>query len=356
MLFSLIIKKISDGELIRSLKSNLKEIDEEENEEENKIKNKNNINAFYCISKILALLSNLFNIILLKNENDKYAFNKYNLSTIIDPPYTPYTYVPSYIVNKNNENKNEIKDENEGKDKTNEVENAKNEFEESFKLLIDISINFLKDIFSIYENKIEIISDLTKSIIFSFYNKLTDIIILITVTEKKDNEKMNNFLNDILIDLVQLIIDYPFYAIIHNKTLKIFQFINELNLSIKKENIINYLKNYFTDKKTNELILDEGIILNNKKESDNNIYLVNILNLLEEQENEKIREYLEITSKGLCENEKMEPGEYVPKPDEEEIIFKKKEDYHDSEGFIFTPKKIIEDSKKIMKNLKQLDV
>ena len=94
MLFSLIIKKIADGELIRSLKSNLKEIDEEENEEENKIKNKNNINAFYCISKILTLLSNLFNIILLKNENDKYAFNKYNLSTIIDPPYTPYNYVP----------------------------------------------------------------------------------------------------------------------------------------------------------------------------------------------------------------------------------------------------------------------
>ena len=356
MLFSLIIKKIADGELIRSLKSNLKEIDEEENEEENKIKNKNNINAFYCISKILALLSNLFNIILLKNENDKYAFNKYNLSTIIDPPYTPYTYVPSYIVNKNNENKNENKDENEGKDKDKANEVAKNEFEESFKLLIDISINFLKEIFSIYENKIEIISDLNKSIIFSFYNKITDIIILITVTEKKDNEKMNNFLNDILIDLVQLIIDYPFYAIIHNKTLKIFQFINELNLSIKKENIINYLKNYFTDKKTNELILDEGIILNNKKESDNNIYLVNILNLLEEQGNEKIREYLEITSKGLCEDEKMEPGEYVPKPDEEEIIFKKKEDYHDSEGFIFTPKKIIEDSKKIMKNLKELDV
>ena len=51
----------------------------------------------------------------------------------------------------------------------------------------------------------------------------------------------------------------------------------------------------------------------------------------------------------------MEPGEYVPKPDEDEIIFKKKEDYHDSEAFIFTPKKVIEDSKKIMKNLKQLD-
>ena len=156
--FALIIKKIADGVLISSLKSNLKEIDEEENEEENKIKNKNNLNAFYCINKILILFSNLFNIILVKNENDKYAFNKYNLSTIIDPPYNPYTYVPSYVVNKENEKKNENKDENEDKDKdkTNEVENKKNEFDESFKLLIDISINFLKDIFSIFENKIEI--------------------------------------------------------------------------------------------------------------------------------------------------------------------------------------------------------
>ena len=356
--FALIIKKIADGVLISSLKSNLKEIDEEENEEENKIKNKNNLNAFYCINKILILFSNLFNIILVKNENDKYAFNKYNLSTIIDPPYNPYTYVPSYVVNKDYEKKNENKDENEDKDKdkTNEVENKKNEFDESFKLLIDISINFLKDIFSIFENKIEIINDLSKSIIFSFYNKITDNIILITVTEKKDNEKLNNFLNEILIDLIQLIIDYPYCSIIHIKTLKIFQFINELNLSIKKENIINFLKNYFTDKKINELILDEGIILNNKKESDNNIYLINVLNLLERQDNSKIKEYLEITNKGLYEDEKMEPGEYVPKPDEEEIIFKKKEDYHDSEAFIFTPKKIIEDSKKIMKNLKHLDV
>ena len=52
----------------------------------------------------------------------------------------------------------------------------------------------------------------------------------------------------------------------------------------------------------------------------------------------------------------MQPGDYVPKPDEDEIILQKKEDIRDSEAFIFTPKKIIEDSKKIMKNLKQLDV
>ena len=67
-------------------------------------------------------------------------------------------------------------------------------------------------------------------------------------------------------------------------------------------------------------------------------------------------EYIGKNSEGLLENEKMDPREYVPKPDEDEIILQKKEDIHDSEAFIFTPKKIIEDSKKIMKNLKELDV
>ena len=337
ILLELIVKKLSEGELLTNLKKNLKETDEEENEEEIKMKNKNNLVVFYCLNKLFFLFSNLFNVILAKNENDKYAFNKYFLSTIIDPPYNPYNYVPSYVTN-------------------NKEKEEKNPLEESINLLINSSISYLKEIYSIFENKIEIINDLKKSTIFSFYNKITDILILISIIGKKDNEKLDIFLNEILIDLIQLIIDYPFSSLIHNKTLKIFQYIIEFNFSIKKDQIIKYLYNYFNDKKINELITDEGVILNNKKESNNNIYLINILNILEKQENKKILEYLEKNNAGLCENEKMDPGEYVPKPDEDEIIFKKKEDIHDSEAFIFTPKKVIEDSKKIMKNLKQLDV
>ena len=83
---------------------------------------------------------------------------------------------------------------------------------------------------------------------------------------------------------------------------------------------------------------------------------MNILNILEKQENEKICKYIQKTNEGLLENEKMDIGDYVPKMEEEDIIFEKKEDIHDSEGFIFTPKKVIEDSKKIMKNLKEFDV
>ena len=259
ILFQLIVKKLSEGELLTNLKKNLKETDEEENEEEIKMKNKNNLVVFYCLNKLFFLFLYLFNVIVAKNENDKYAFNKYFLSTIIDPPYNPYNYVPSYVTN-------------------NKEKEEKNPLEESINLLINSSISYLKEIYSIFENKIEIINDLKKSTIFSFYNKITDILILISIIGKKDNEKLDIFLNEILIDLIQLIIDYPFSSLIHNKTLKIFQYIIEFNFSIKKDQIIKYLYNYFNDKKINELITDEGVILNNKKESNNNIYLINILN------------------------------------------------------------------------------
>ena len=345
-LFGLIIKKLSEGELVNNLKTNLKIIDEDGDEEENKVNNKNNINTFYCMSKLSFLFSNLFNIILTKKENDKYGFNKYYLSTIFDPPYNPYEYSPSYGIKKDNDENNESEQDAKIKD----------EISDNAKLLIETSITYLKEIYSIFENQIEIIDDISKYSISSFYNKITDILILIAIIEKKDNEKIVNFYNEILIDLIQLIIDYPFYSLVHNKTLKIFQYIIEYNLSIKKDKIIIYLKNYFNDKKINELINDEGIILNDKKESNSNIYLINILNLLEKQDNKKIMDYLAQTTGGLLEHEKMEPGEYVPKPDEDAIIMQKKEDIHDSEAFIFTPKKVIEDSKKIMKNLKELDV
>ena len=346
VLFGLITQILSKGELLKKLKNNTKEIDEEGDEEENNVKNLNNINAFYCVNKLSILFSNLLNIILVKNENDKNGFNKYFLSTIFDPPYSPYNYMPSYLMNPDNNS-----------EKKEEEDNKKNETDENINSLIDANIYYLKEIYSIYENKIEIINDLNRSIIFSFYNEITDILILIIIIKKKDIGKLHSFLNDVLIDLIQLIIDYPFSSIIHNKTLKIFEFIIEYNFSsIKLDKIINYLKNYFNENKIDELITDNGEILNDKKESDNNIYLIKILNLLEKQDNEKIVDYLARTSEGLLEKEKMEPSEYTPKPDEDEIIFKKKEDIHDSEGFIFTPKKVIEDSKKIMKNLKNLDI
>ena len=306
-LFDMIVKKLSEEDILKNLVSNMKEIDDESNEEAINLKNRCNMNAFYCINNLSTLFSNFFNIILTKNENDKYAYYKYYLLTIIEPSYSPYNQNQNVV---NNDDAKTGEEANDNKDKSNE----NNENEEKYKILIDSSISFLNHLYSNYEDKIEVIDDINKNIIYSTYN------------------------------------------ILHNKTLEIIKLILEYNLSIKKDKIIRYLKNYLNEKKINELITDDGVIYNDKKESNNNIYLVNILNLLEKQDNIKIVEYLEKNSQGLYENEKLSPEQYVPSPDEEEMILKKKEDIHDSEAFIFTPKKIIEDSKKIMKNLKELDV
>ena len=342
-MFDLIIKKLSEGEIVKNILSKLKDVNiNDENNEDINIIYKYNLNIFYCINKIMILFSNLLNNILSKNDNDVYSFNKYYLTTIIEPPYLSI-------------NSNTSINENESSETYNIEKNKNINIDDKYQVLIDFSVNTIQNIYSLFKNKIETIPNINKSNILSIYNIITDILILLLIIVKKENENISNLLNEILLNLIKLIIDFPSCSLIHNKTLKIFQLNIEYNIAFNKDNIINFLKNYFNEKRMNDLITNEGIILNDKKESSNNIYLINILNLIEKQENKKVIDYLSKTNAGLFENEKLEPGEYVPKPDEEEIIFQKKQDIHDSEGFIFTPKKTIETSKKIMKNLKEFD-
>ena len=371
-LLKFMVKKLSDENLVNNLLNKLiinDVIDYNKNNEENKNINKCNINIFYCINKIIFLFNNILNNILSKIDNDIYSFYKYYLTTIIEPPY----YSAGIYNLSMNENENEVDDDNindnendddnnnnidnESTEKNNKEKDKKLYDEETYKILFNLCITNTKELYTSFRNQIKNIPNISKSTILSINNSISDLLILLIVIEKKDKEKMNELLNEILLDLVILIVDFPSCSLIHNKTLKIFKLINEYNISIKKDEIISYLKKYFSDKQIlNELITDEKIILNNKKESINNVYLINILNLLEKQEEKNIVDYLAKINEGLFENDKLKPGEYTPKPDEEEIIFQKKQDIHDSEGFIFTPKKVIEDSKKIMKNLKDFDV
>ena len=371
-LLKFMVKKLSDENLVNNLLNKLiinDVIDYNKNNEENKNINKCNINIFYCINKIIFLFNNILNNILSKIDNDIYSFYKYYLTTIIEPPY----YSAGIYNLSMNENENEVDDDNindnendddnnnnidnESTEKNNKEKDKKLYDEETYKILFNLCITNTKELYTSFRNQIKNIPNISKSTILSINNSISDLLILLIVIEKKDNENMNALLNEILLDLVILIVDFPSCSLIHNKTLKIFKLINEYNISIKKDEIISYLKKYFSDKQIlNELITDEKIILNNKKESINNVYLINILNLLEKQEKKSIVNYLTKINEGLFENDKLKPGEYTPKLDEEEIIFQKKQDIHDSEGFIFTPKKVIEDSKKIMKNLKDFDV
>ena len=344
--FNLIINKLKECQLDKKLKENLKN--------EN-INNKLNENISFCLNYLLIFISNLLNIIITKDENDIYAFNKYYLSTIYDPPYSLNSNISYNISNiKDTNNKNEdVKD----KDVEMKVERENKNDKINLNQLIDIGIEYLNESNSFFEKYIKILDNINKSVIFSYYEKMTDLIILILkITATKEKEKITNFLNLILQDLIKLIINYPQNSIINNKALYIFKLIALNDTMIEKSSLLNLLKDALSQKKLDDLITNEGVISNNDIGNNNNIYLINILNMLEKQDNEKIVKYLQKTNEGLYENEKMEIGDYVPKPDEDEIIFEKKQDIHDTEGFIFTPKKIIEDSKKILKNLKEFDV
>jgi len=344
--FNLIINKLKECQFDKKLKENLK------NENNN---NKLNENISFCLNYLLIFISNLLNIIITKDENDIYAFNKYYLSTIYDPPYSLNSNITYNISNiKDTNNKNEdVKD----KDVEMKVEGENKNDKINLNQLIDIGIEYLNESNSFFEKYIKILDNINKSVIFSYYDKMTDLIILILkITATKEKEKITNFLNLILQDLIKLIINYPQNSIINNKTLYIFKLVALNDTMIEKSSLVNLLKDTLSQKRLDDLITNEGVISNNDIGNNNNIYLINILNMLEKQDNEKIVKYLQKTNEGLYENEKMEIGDYVPKPDEDEIIFEKKQDIHDTEGFIFTPKKIIEDSKKILKNLKEFDV
>lgn len=60
-LFDMIVKKLSEEDILKNLVSNMKEIDDESNEEAINLKNRCNMNAFYCINN----LSTLFQIFLI---------------------------------------------------------------------------------------------------------------------------------------------------------------------------------------------------------------------------------------------------------------------------------------------------
>ena len=352
-IFNLIINKLNEFDFIKKLKENIKEIADMDKT------NQNNINILFCINNIIILITNLLNIIITKKENDVYAFNKYYLSTIFDPPYSLNNYI-TYNINDNNRKEitdRDIKEKNENKDVEMKVEEEDKKENINLSQLNDIGLAYLNEVYTFFDKYIKVINNLNKSVIFSLYDKITDLIILLLIiNSSEENEKLKNFLDQILISLIKLIIENPQYNIINNKILQIFKLISQKNISISKSHLITYLKEFLSEQKLNDLISNEGVITNNSNENSNNIYLINILNILEKQENEKVCKYLRKTNEGLLENEKMEVGDYVPKMEEDEIIFEKKQDIHDTEGFIFTPKKVIEDSKKIMKNLKEFDV
>ena len=205
--FNLIINKLNELNLIQKLKENIKEIDE------NNKYNENNINILYCFNNLMQLVSNLLNIIISKNENNKFSFNKYYLSTIFEPPYSVTNYITlSYNVTYNNQKENSTKEDKDKENNENKEKGAEMQIEEeknqniNINLLDDIGITYLSEAYSIYDKYIKLIPNLNKPLIFSLYDKMTDLIILllltITISSKDDEEKLINFFETFLIVLI----------------------------------------------------------------------------------------------------------------------------------------------------------
>lgn len=341
--YMLIINNLSDCEMLKNIPS----------KEEN-LSFENILKDFYCKRKFIKIFSNLLYVIISKKENNEYIFFKYYLTTIIEPTYQPFDKDIELINEKNKENADKQKNNVDNKEKE-----EQNNIDKSNQLLYNLSSIFIKNIYLILLNKIKKAEKVNKSFIVGSYNDLTDLLLELILV-KKDIQNLNNNKNiddllqeNFLFDLIQFIIDYPFCSIIHNKTLQIFLLL-ELEQISQKEKIIKYFENYFTNEKVSNLV-NNGKLIYNGNDSFNNIFLIKIYQKMVKDTSPKIKEYLDINSKGLLENEKLSSDQYVPKPDEEEIIFQKKQDIHDSEAFIFTPKKVIEESKKIMKNLIEMD-
>ena len=149
-IFNLIINKLNEFDFIKKLKENIKEIDDIDKT------NQNNINILFCINSIIILITNLLNIIITKKENDVYAFNKYYLSTIFDPPYSLNNYI-TYNINDNNRKEitdRDIKEKNENKDVEMKVEEEDKKENVNLSQLNDIGLAYLNEVYTFFDKYI----------------------------------------------------------------------------------------------------------------------------------------------------------------------------------------------------------
>ena len=142
--FNLIINKLQEYQLEQKIKENIKNINEP---------NKSNESISFCLNFLLMFISNLFNIIITKNENDIYAFNKHYLCTIYDPPYSANSNITYNLPNiKDINNKNE---EDKDKDVEMKIEGENKKENININQLRDIGVGYLNESYSFFEKYIK---------------------------------------------------------------------------------------------------------------------------------------------------------------------------------------------------------
>ena len=180
-------------------------------------------------------------------------------------------------------------------------------------------------------------------------NLLDTLIILLTF-----NPKFPILTPTFLIDLIKLMIEFPNHTIISQKVTKIFEIYDKENSDCTE--LINNIEQILSKSTIEEVFINNEIISNKSPISLYLIYFIKIyISLKGNNENiEIIKKYNDIISKGLFQGILQPETDIVQKNEDEEPIEQTK-DIHDTEAFLFTTKKILEDSKKVSKKLKEID-
>ena len=180
-------------------------------------------------------------------------------------------------------------------------------------------------------------------------NLLDTLIILLTF-----NPKFPILTPTFLIDLIKLMIEFPNHTIISQKVTKIFEIYDKENSDCTE--LINNIEQILSKSTIEEVFINNEIISNKSPISHYLIYFIKIyISLKGNNENiEIIQKYNDIISKGLYQGILQPETDIVQKNEDEEPIEQTK-DIHDTEAFLFTTKKILEDSKKVSKKLKEID-
>ncbi len=182
-----------------------------------------------------------------------------------------------------------------------------------------------------------------------FLSNLLDTLIILLNYDSKFPVLKQKF----LIELIKLMIEFPNHTIISQKIVKIFSIFNKDNINLTE--IRNNIEQILSKSTIDEVFINNEIISNKSPISLYLVYFIKIYISLNGNENlEIINKYNMINSKGLFQGELQPDTDIVQKIEDEEPIEQAK-DIHDTEAFLFTTKKILEDSKKVSKKLKEID-
>lgn len=232
-----------------------------------------------------------------------------------------------------------------------QVSNINKEYNFEDKTLIDKFYYFVIENFEIIykvTDKVKKYSINNNQKISFCYLNLLDIINLLLMIKFSSEFLTKNIINEFYIDLI----NFPQNSILNQKLIQIFSSLGKNELT---QNFFENLNKYVLENILNEDIIKNEVINKKITTSLNYTYLLKMFYYLNsDYDNTQLKEYMNSIEQGLFEGQ-IQPQDTIVQKDEDAEPVETKKDIHDSEAFIFTTKKILEDSKKVSKKLMDLD-